>query len=210
MYHNNINSILDYYSSVGRRISGTRSKEEIFEEVKGFLNGAIPCDMSGMPPRKKLLLPEEAQVYRCTSHVKSDSLPPFAFLVFTSPPYPVVLHAAVFFSISLSLFQAFHPPCPSLPPHTLHLEALTMCNLAQTYIKTNLQPFLVKALAALARSKPKEPLKFLATWLIENNPNNPKTPTANVPGEGGGGAANPVGVQIVGDTKSKVITRDEK
>ncbi|MGB1596488.1 MAG: hypothetical protein ACPIOQ_27255, partial [Promethearchaeia archaeon] len=48
---------------------------------------------------------------------------------------------------------------------------------AQAFIKQKLQPFLVQALAALARSKPKEPLKFLATYLIENNPNNPKPPT---------------------------------
>jgi len=31
MYHNNVNSIIDYYASVGRKISGNRSKEVIFE-----------------------------------------------------------------------------------------------------------------------------------------------------------------------------------
>ena len=107
MYHDNVNSILDYYSSVTRKINGVRSQEEIFAEIKGFLQGAIPADMSGAPPRKGLPSPEQAQAF----------------------------------------------------------------------IKQKLQPFLVQALAALARSKPKEPLKFLATYLIENNPNNPKPPT---------------------------------
>ena len=63
MYHENVNSILDYYTSVGRRINGARGKDEIYDEVRGFLNGAIPCDMSGMPARKKLPTPEEAQKY---------------------------------------------------------------------------------------------------------------------------------------------------
>ena len=62
MYHSNVNSILDYYACVGRRISGARSPDVIYEEVRGFLNGAIPCDMSGAPPRQKLPSPEEAQV----------------------------------------------------------------------------------------------------------------------------------------------------
>jgi len=140
MYHDNVSSILVFYNSVGRKISGTRSKEEIFSEVKGFLEGSIPADMSGMPPRKKLPSPEAAQ----------------------------------------------------------------------EYIKENLQPFLVQALAALARKKPEEPLKFLATWLIENNPNNPKPPvdkpTVDIPKV----VKEPVDVQIVGESKSKVITKDEK
>jgi len=80
----------------------------------------------------------------------------------------------------------------------------------QEYIKENLQPFLVQALAALARKKPDEPLKFLATWLIENNPNNPKPPAdkpaVDIPKAG----KEPVDVQIVGESKSKVITKDEK
>lgn len=139
-YHDNVNSILDYYASVGRKISGAKSnRDDIFEEVRGFLNGSIPCDMSGMPPRKKLPSPEEAQMY----------------------------------------------------------------------IKTNLQPFLVKALAALARKKPQEPLKFLATYLIDNNPNNPKPPT-DIPDEIVMGGAEAVDVKIQGDSKSKVITKDEK
>ena len=74
MYHDNVNSILDYYTSVGRRINGTRGKDEIFDEIRGFLNGAIPCDMSGMPPRKKLPTPEEAQVPAPT--IQPPSLPP--------------------------------------------------------------------------------------------------------------------------------------
>jgi adenylate kinase len=62
MYHDNVGSILVFYNSVGRKISGTRSKQDIFSEVKGFLEGSIPADMSGMPPRKKLPSPEAAQV----------------------------------------------------------------------------------------------------------------------------------------------------
>jgi|NorSeaMetagenome_1021524.scaffolds.fasta_scaffold503150_1 hypothetical protein len=74
MYHENVNSILDYYTSVGRRINGARGKDEIYDEVRGFLNGAIPCDMSGMPARKKLPTPEEAQVP--ASPTQPPSLPP--------------------------------------------------------------------------------------------------------------------------------------
>ena len=62
MYHDNVNSILVYYSSVGRKINGTRSKDAIFDEIQGFLTGAIPSDMTGAPPRKKLPTPQEAQV----------------------------------------------------------------------------------------------------------------------------------------------------
>jgi len=78
------------------------------------------------------------------------------------------------------------------------------------YIKTNLQPFLVKALAALAREKPGEPLKFLATYLIKHNPNNPNPPPTDMPNEIVLGGARPVGVEIQGDAKSKVNTKDEK
>ena len=79
----------------------------------------------------------------------------------------------------------------------------------QRYIQTNLQPFLVQALAALARSKPEKPLKFLADYLIENNPNKPDNappPAGGMAGMAGMAAR----VAIVGDSKSKVITKDEK
>jgi hypothetical protein len=74
-----------------------------------------------------------------------------------------------------------------------------------------LQPFLVQALAALARNKPEKPLKFLADFLIEHNPNKPTPPPPGGAGQGAGaGVRAPVGVAIVGDSKSKVITKDEK
>ena len=44
---------------------------------------------------------------------------------------------------------------------------------AEAYVQRRLQPVVVKALTALARAKPEQPLRFLATWLLENNPNRP-------------------------------------
>lgn len=69
----------------------------------------------------------------------------------------------------------------------------------------------MQALAALARNKPEKPLKFLADFLIEHNPNKPTPPPPGGAGQGAGaGVRAPVGVAIVGDSKSKVITKDEK
>ena len=81
---------------------------------------------------------------------------------------------------------------------------------SRAYIKQNLQPFLVQALAALARKKPDEPLRFLATWLIDNNPNNPKPPADKPIVDTPGDRQDPVDVQILGESKSKIITKDEK
>lgn len=89
----------------------------------------------------------------------------------------------------------------------LHMCA---CKTLQDYIKENLQPFLVQALSALARKKPDQPLKFLATWMIENNPNNPKPPVDKPIVDTPAGGPESVDVQIVGESKSKVITKDEK
>jgi len=103
MYHNNVSAILGYYEACARKINGMRGKQEIFDEIKAFLNNNIPCSLSGLPPRRRLPTPEEAQVY----------------------------------------------------------------------VQENLQPYLVKALTALAKAKPEQPLRFLATWLLDNNPNRP-------------------------------------
>jgi hypothetical protein len=61
---------------------------------------------------------------------------------------------------------------------------------AQVYVKTKLQPTLVKALTALAREKPTSSktgaIRFLAQWLLENNPNKPQVvAVAGAEGEGG-------------------------
>ena len=53
---------------------------------------------------------------------------------------------------------------------------------AQEYVKTKLQPTLVKALTALAREKPTSSktgaIRFLAQWLLENNPKKPQVVAA--------------------------------
>jgi hypothetical protein len=42
------------------------------------------------------------------------------------------------------------------------------------YIQEQLNEVLVKGLTLMAKQKPKEPLEWLAHWLLENNPNKPK------------------------------------
>jgi hypothetical protein len=68
---------------------------------------------------------------------------------------------------------------------------------AQEYVQRRLQPVLVPALTALARAKPEDPVRFLATWLIENNPNRPAVESA-------GSKAKPGGPVV------KAETREEK
>mmetsp|Transcript_50130 Transcript_50130/g.100628 ORF Transcript_50130/g.100628 Transcript_50130/m.100628 type:complete len:141 (+) Transcript_50130:2-424(+) len=114
MYHDNVSAILDYYASVARRVNGLRGKEEVFGEIAAFVDGGVPCDLSGMPPRRRLPTPEEAQAY----------------------------------------------------------------------VQDTMQPFLVKALTALAKAKPDQPLRFLATWMLDNNPNKPAAGPRPAPEEG--------------------------
>eukprot|EP00960_Hanusia_phi_P009946 290459-Hanusia_phi.AAC.3 len=52
-------------------------------------------------------------------------------------------------------------------------RAMPSAEEANAYIKSKLQPMLVKGLSELARVKPAEPLRYLATWMLENNPNRP-------------------------------------
>jgi len=103
MYHANISSIVTHYQSVARRVNGLRPKEEIRDEVKRFVAGELPCDFSGLPPRRALPTPEQAQ----------------------------------------------------------------------KYVEQHLMSFIVKGCAELARTKPDKPLEFLATWMLDNNPNKP-------------------------------------
>jgi nucleoside-diphosphate kinase len=42
------------------------------------------------------------------------------------------------------------------------------------YIEQELNTVLIEGLTKLAKEKPKEPLKWLANWLLDNNPNKPK------------------------------------
>lgn len=44
---------------------------------------------------------------------------------------------------------------------------------AMAYVESAMMPFIVKGCAALCKSKPDQPLKFLAEWMLENNPNKP-------------------------------------
>jgi hypothetical protein len=48
MYHSNISSIITYYQSMARRVNGLRGKLDIRAEITAFINGELPCDMSGM------------------------------------------------------------------------------------------------------------------------------------------------------------------
>eukprot|EP00775_Hariotina_reticulata_P003035 gene3035-3316_t len=63
-------------------------------------------------------------------------------------------------------------------PHLQLADAGQGAAAAQDYIKQKLQPTVVKALTVLAREKPTsnklEALSFLATWMLQNNPNKPQ------------------------------------
>eukprot|EP00049_Salpingoeca_infusionum_P008176 m.132580 g.132580 ORF g.132580 m.132580 type:complete len:198 (+) comp13935_c0_seq1:412-1005(+) len=41
------------------------------------------------------------------------------------------------------------------------------------YLESNVNPTLVRGLTALCKAKPEEPLRWLADWLEQNNPNRP-------------------------------------
>lgn len=42
------------------------------------------------------------------------------------------------------------------------------------YIRNNLQDTLMKGLTELVKQKPAEPVKWLAHWMLDNNPNKPR------------------------------------
>lgn len=42
------------------------------------------------------------------------------------------------------------------------------------YIRNNLQDTLMKGLTELVKQKPAEPVKWLAYWMLDNNPNKPR------------------------------------
>ncbi len=68
------------------------------------------------------------------------------------------------------------PPDMSGAPPRKHLPTAAE---AQEYVQRTLQPLVVEGLRALVLAKPEQPLRFLATWLMDNNPNRPAV--ADVP-----------------------------
>ncbi len=62
-------------------------------------------------------------------------------------------------------------------------NAITMSNLpADDYVSQHLfQPILAQALAALSQEKPANPVKWLAEFLLEHNPNKPHVVAAGSP-----------------------------
>ena len=48
-------------------------------------------------------------------------------------------------------------------------------------IKTRVYPTLQKGLTVLCKEKPDDPVRFLANWLIENNPYKPRAVTPPEP-----------------------------
>eukprot|EP00035_Acanthoeca_spectabilis_P021560 m.438918 g.438918 ORF g.438918 m.438918 type:complete len:210 (-) comp18303_c0_seq1:248-877(-) len=53
------------------------------------------------------------------------------------------------------------------------VEPLPTAEMSQKYINEKINPTLIKGLTALSKAKPADPLRFLADWLDENNPNQP-------------------------------------
>jgi len=45
---------------------------------------------------------------------------------------------------------------------------------ATQYVENELQPVLTKALTQLCKEKPPDPLRWLSSWILENNPNKPR------------------------------------
>ena len=46
---------------------------------------------------------------------------------------------------------------------------------AKDYLEAYVNPTLLKGLTSLCKKKPSDPVTWLADWLLENNPNKPKT-----------------------------------
>ena len=56
----------------------------------------------------------------------------------------------------------------------IRVDPLVDRNEINAFVDDRLTPTLVKALTALSKTKPAEPVKWLANYLLENNPNQPK------------------------------------
>mmetsp|Transcript_4108 Transcript_4108/g.15470 ORF Transcript_4108/g.15470 Transcript_4108/m.15470 type:complete len:134 (+) Transcript_4108:305-706(+) len=59
------------------------------------------------------------------------------------------------------------------PNESVSSEPLSAPN-SDLYIKQNLEKVLIDGLTELAKEKPKDNVRWLADWLLENNPNKPK------------------------------------
>lgn len=58
-------------------------------------------------------------------------------------------------------------------PHCV-VEPLPNPDAARDFINTKINPTLIKGLTALVKAKPADPLRFIAGWLEQNNPNRPQ------------------------------------
>jgi len=56
----------------------------------------------------------------------------------------------------------------------VHPDALPSTAEARDFVQIELKTLLVEGLTQLAKSKPEEPVKALADWLLEHNPHRPK------------------------------------
>jgi len=54
------------------------------------------------------------------------------------------------------------------------VEPIPVGQVARDYLAKSVNPTLLKGLTELCKQKPKDPVLWLADWLIENNPNKPK------------------------------------
>jgi len=54
------------------------------------------------------------------------------------------------------------------------VEPIPVGQVARDYLAKSVNPTLLKGLTELCKQKPKDPVMWLADWLIENNPNKPK------------------------------------
>jgi len=55
------------------------------------------------------------------------------------------------------------------------LEPIPIAQAAKDYLEAYVNPTLLKGLTSLCKKKPSDPVTWLADWLLENNPNKPKT-----------------------------------
>lgn len=58
-------------------------------------------------------------------------------------------------------------------------EPLPSTESGRDYVNKNINPTLIRGLTALVKAKPADPLRFLASWLNDNNPNTPEIEEPN-------------------------------
>lgn len=56
----------------------------------------------------------------------------------------------------------------------MNVDPIPLKQESRDYVQQELNTILIQALTQLAKEKPKDPVQWLATWLLNNNPNKPK------------------------------------